>query len=188
MRQTTTFVCAASVALVVLLSVFSNEAITLLAWKKPEYAAAACVVPLLALSQALQGLAAFTEAGISLGNRPAYISGIALTAAAANIGLNFLLVPRFGLLGAGWATLTSFVLWNALHIYFSRKFYRIQFDVRRFVHAGLVGRSVDCDRANDSRGTVPVDPVSAQGCPGAGVPSLALGKWFLYTGRTTATL
>jgi O-antigen/teichoic acid export membrane protein len=139
LRQMTTFVCAASVALVVFLSVFSGEAIRLLAWGKPEFAAAAVVVPLLAFSQALQGLAAFTEAGISLGNRPAYISGIAITCAAANIGLNFLLVPRFGLLGAGWATLTSFVLWNALHVYFSRRFYRIAFDVRRFAHAGLTG-------------------------------------------------
>jgi O-antigen/teichoic acid export membrane protein len=138
-RQMTTFVCAASVALVVFLSVFSDEAIRVLAWGKPEFAAAAVVVPLLAFSQALQGLAAFTEAGISLGNRPAYISGIAITCAAANIGLNLLLVRRFGLLGAGWATLTSFVLWNALHIYFSRKFYRINFDVRRFAHAGLAG-------------------------------------------------
>jgi O-antigen/teichoic acid export membrane protein len=141
-RQMTTFVCAASVALVVFLSVFSDEAIRVLAWKKPEFAAAAVVVPLLAFSQALQGLAAFTEAGISLGNRPAYISGIALVSAAANIGLNFMLVPRYGLLGAGWATLTSFVLWNALHIYFSRKLYRLRFDVRRFVHAGLAGALV----------------------------------------------
>jgi len=138
-RQMTTYVSAASVALVVFLSVFSHEAIRVLAWGKPEFAAAAVIVPLLAFSQALQGLAAFTEAGISLGNRPAYISGIAITSAAANIGLNLALVPQFGLLGAGWATLTSFVLWNALHVYFSRRFYRIEFDVRRFAHAGLAG-------------------------------------------------
>jgi|GEM_PF-2443400 len=138
-RQMTTFVCVASVAMAVFLSIFSAEAIRVLAWGKPEFAAAAIVVPYLAFSQALQGLAAFTEAGISLGNRPAYISGIAITCAAANIGLNFLLVPRYGLLGAGWATLTSFVLWNALHVYFSRRFYRLRFDVRRLLHAGLAG-------------------------------------------------
>jgi O-antigen/teichoic acid export membrane protein len=141
-RQMTTFVCVLSVALVVFLSVFSSEAIRVLAWGKPEFAAAAIVVPLLAFSQALQGLAAFTEAGISLGNRPAYISGVALTCALANIGLNLALVKPFGLLGAGWATLTSFVLWNALHVYFSRKFYGIRFDVRRFVHAGLAGAAL----------------------------------------------
>jgi O-antigen/teichoic acid export membrane protein len=56
-----------------------------------------------------------------------------------NIGLNLLLVRPYGLLGAGWATLTSFVLWNALHVFFSRRFYQMKFDVRRFAHAGLVG-------------------------------------------------
>jgi O-antigen/teichoic acid export membrane protein len=141
-RQMTTFVCAASVAMAVFLSVFSPEAIRLLAWGKPEFAAAAIVVPLLAFSQALQGLAAFTEAGISLGNRPAYLSGVAIACAAVNIGLNLLLVRPYGLVGAGWATLTSFILWNGLHIYFSRRFYRLRFDVRRFLHAGLVGALV----------------------------------------------
>jgi O-antigen/teichoic acid export membrane protein len=180
LRQMTTFVCAASVSMVVFLSVFSSEAIRVLAWGKPEFAAAAVVVPLLAFSQALQGLAAFTEAGISLGNRPAYISGIAITCAAANIGLNFLLVPRFGLLGAGWATLTSFVLWNALHVYFSRRFYRIRFDVRRFAHAGLAGAFlIVVSRA------IPSDLNLMIACPLKAVLSLAYPALLLLTGFLT---
>jgi O-antigen/teichoic acid export membrane protein len=179
-RQMTTFVCAASVAMVVFLSIFSNEAIRVLAWGKPEFAAAAVVVPLLAFSQALQGLAAFTEAGISLGNRPAYISGIAITSAAVNIGLNLLLVPQFGLLGAGWATLTSFVLWNALHVYFSRRFYRIKFDVRRFVHAGLTGALlIVVSRA------IPVDLNLMIACPLKAVLVLAYPALLLLTGFLT---
>ncbi len=180
LRQMTTFVCAASVALVVFLSVFSGEAIHVLAWGKPEFAAAAVVVPLLAFSQALQGLAAFTEAGISLGNRPAYISGIAISCAAANIGLNFLLVPRFGLLGAGWATLTSFVLWNALHVYFSRKFYRLAFDVRRFAHAGLAGAFlIVVSRA------IPADLNLLIACPLKALLVLAYPALLLLTGFLT---
>jgi O-antigen/teichoic acid export membrane protein len=179
-RQMTTFVCAASVALVVFLSIFSSEAIRVLAWGKPEFAAAAVVVPLLAFSQALQGLAAFTEAGISLGNRPAYISGIAITCAAANIGLNVLLVPQFGLLGAGWATLTSFVLWNALHVYFSRRFYRIKFDVRRFTHAGLAGAFlIVVARA------IPSDLSLMIACPLKAVLVLAYPALLLLTGFLT---
>jgi O-antigen/teichoic acid export membrane protein len=180
LRQMTTFVCAASVAMVVFLSVFSGEAIRVLAWGKPEFAAAAVVVPLLAFSQALQGLAAFTEAGISLGNRPAYISGIAISCAAANIGLNLLLVPRFGLLGAGWATLTSFVLWNALHVYFSRRFYRIAFDVRRFAHAGLAGALlIVVSRA------IPADLNPLIACPLKALLVLAYPALLLVTGFFT---
>jgi O-antigen/teichoic acid export membrane protein len=179
-RQMTTFVCAASIAMVVFLSAFSDEAIRVLAWKKPEYAAAAVVVPLLAFSQALQGLAAFTEAGISLGNRPAYISGIAIACAAANIGLNLLLVPPFGLLGAGWATLTSFVLWNALHVYFSRRFYQIRFDVRRFAHAGFVGALLIVLAR-----MIPADLNPLLACPLKGVLVLAYPVLLLATGFLT---
>jgi O-antigen/teichoic acid export membrane protein len=136
-RRVTTFVCAAGVALAVVLSIFAAELIRLLA--TPEFAAAAAVVPLLAFSQALQGLAAFTEAGITLGNKPAYCSGTALAGAAANIGLGLLLIPWFGILGAGWATLASFLLWNGLNLHYSTKFYRLQFDVPSLVHSLVLG-------------------------------------------------
>jgi O-antigen/teichoic acid export membrane protein len=137
-RQVTTYVCAAGAALAVGLSLFAPEIIGLLS-ARPEFAAAAVVVPLLTFSQALQGLASFTEAGITLGNRPAYCSLTALAAAAANLGLGFLLIPRFGIVGAGWATLASFLIWNGLNLRYSTKFYGLRFDVRRIGQALLVG-------------------------------------------------
>jgi O-antigen/teichoic acid export membrane protein len=63
----------------------------------------------------------------------------AFAAAAVNLGLGLLLIPRFGILGAGCGALASFVVWNGLNIYFSTKFYRMQFDVRRLVHSLLLG-------------------------------------------------
>ncbi len=99
-RQVTTYVCVAGAALAMGLSIFAHELIRLLA-SRPEFVAAAVVVPLLTFSQALQGLAAFTEAGITLGNKPAYCSVTAFAAAAVNLGLGFLLIHRFGILGAG---------------------------------------------------------------------------------------
>jgi len=137
-RQVTTFVCVAGVGLAVGLSIFAREMIHLLA-SRPEFVAAAVVVPLLTFSQALQGLAAFTEAGITLGNKPAYCSLTALAAALVNLALGFLLIPRFGILGAGWATLASFLVWNGLNLYYSTKFYSLQFDVQRLLHAVVVG-------------------------------------------------
>jgi O-antigen/teichoic acid export membrane protein len=122
----------------VVLSIFAAELIRLLD-SRHEFVAAAAVVPLLAFSQALQGLAAFTEAGITLGNKPAYCSGTALAGAVANIGLGFLLIPWFGILGAGWATLASFLLWNGLNLHYSTKFYRLRFDISRLLHSLVLG-------------------------------------------------
>jgi O-antigen/teichoic acid export membrane protein len=140
-RQVTTFVCVAGVGLAVGLSIFAGELIRLLS-SRPEFVAAAVVVPLLTFSQALQGLAAFTEAGITLGNKPAYCSATALAAALVNLALGFLLIPQFGILGAGWATLASFLVWNGLNLHFSAKFYAVQFDLRRLLHSLVVGAAL----------------------------------------------
>ncbi len=140
-RRVTTLVCVAGIAFAVGLSIFADEIVHVLA-SRPEFAGAAAVVPLLAFAQALQGLAAFTEAGITLGNRPAFTSWVAFACAAVNLGLNYLLIPRLGILGAGWATLCSFVLWNALNAYFSARFYRLRFDGRRMAHAALLGAAI----------------------------------------------
>jgi O-antigen/teichoic acid export membrane protein len=87
-------------------------------------------------------LAAFTEAGITLGNRPAYCSLTALAAALVNLALGFLLIPRYGILGAGWATMIAFIVWNGLNLYFSTKFYALHFDVQRLLHSVVVGAAL----------------------------------------------
>lgn len=140
-RQVTTFVCTAGIGLAVFLSIFARELIQLLS-SRPEFVAAAVVVPLLTFSQALQGLAAFTEAGITLGNKPAYCSLTALAAALVNLALGFLLIPQFGILGAGWATLASFLVWNGLNLHYSTKFYSLKFDLQRLLHSLVVGASL----------------------------------------------
>jgi O-antigen/teichoic acid export membrane protein len=140
-RQVTTFVCVAGVGLAVGLSIFAGELIRLLS-SRPEFVAAAIVVPLLTFSQALQGLAAFTEAGITLGNKPTYCSATAAAAALVNLALGCLLIPRFGILGAGWATVASFLVWNGLNLHFSTKFYALRFDLKRLLHSLVLGMAV----------------------------------------------
>ena len=177
-RQVTTFVCVAGVALAVGLSIFATELIRLLA-SRPEFVAAAAVVPLLAFSQALQGLAAFTEAGITLGNKPAYCSGTALAGAIANLSLGFLLIPWFGILGAGWATLASFVLWNALNLHYSTRFYQLRFDVARLVHSLLLGALlvVAAELLPSDMSPLLLWPLKA--CLAAGYPLLLMATGFL---------
>jgi len=52
------------------------------------------------------------------------------------------LIPRFGILGAGWATLASFLIWNALNLYFSTKFYALRFDLPRLLHSLTLGAAL----------------------------------------------
>ena len=68
-----------------------------------------------------------------------HVSGIVLIAASVNIGLNFLFVPQWGMLGAAFATMLSYIVWNFLKAYYSAKFYNLHFEVGRFLHITGIG-------------------------------------------------
>ena len=73
--------------------------------------AAAGVTPWIAVSALLYGLTAYYFGqAFTLGKRTALLLPCMALPALANIVLNLVLVPRFGLMGAAWATTASFAL------------------------------------------------------------------------------
>lgn len=78
----------------------------------PELRAAATgVTPWIALSSLLAGLGAYYfRQAFTLGKKTGQLFGVMAVPAIANIILNLLLIPRFGLMGAAWATAASFGL------------------------------------------------------------------------------
>jgi O-antigen/teichoic acid export membrane protein len=74
-------------------------------------AAAASVTPWIALSALLFGLTAYYFGqAFTLGKKTRTLLLAMLVPAAANVVLNVILVPRYGLIGAAWATAASFAL------------------------------------------------------------------------------
>jgi O-antigen/teichoic acid export membrane protein len=74
-------------------------------------AAAASVTPWIALSALLFGLTAYYFGqAFTLGKKTRTLLLAMLVPATANVVLNVLLVPRYGLMGAAWATAASFAL------------------------------------------------------------------------------
>ena len=67
------------------------------------------------------------------------ISANVLVGAIVNIGLNFLLIPYWGIMGAAYSTLISFVVLNGLRLHCSAKFYDLHFDMGRLLHITLAG-------------------------------------------------
>ena len=51
--------------------------------------------------------------------------------AAANIGLNLALIPRFGIMGAAYANGLAYALQAAIAYHFSQRFYPIRYEARR---------------------------------------------------------
>lgn len=61
--------------------------------------------------------------GMSLAKRTGLILSVSVVGAIINIGLNFVLIPMFGIRGAALATLISYFIVFLLNMYFSQRFY-----------------------------------------------------------------
>ena len=85
-------------------------------------AAAVIVTPWIALSAFLSGMIAYYFGfGFTLGKRTELLLLTTAVPAVANIGLNLFLIPRFGLVGAAWATAGSFAIGLVACVLLSRR-------------------------------------------------------------------
>jgi O-antigen/teichoic acid export membrane protein len=99
----------------------------------PEYHAAAPVVPVIALAYVLHGVFLLTAVGIGIAKQARYYPIVTAAAAGTNVMGNLLLVPRFGMMGAAWATVASYVVMAGLGFVLSRRLYPIPFETARLV-------------------------------------------------------
>ena len=121
-----------------LISLFSREILMLFA-RKEAFWGAWIIVPIITYSYVQHGIGNVVGWGMGLMKKSFHMSGIVLIAASANIGLNFLFVPQWGMLGAAFATMLSYIVWNVLKAYYSAKFYDLHFEVGRLLHITVIG-------------------------------------------------
>ena len=96
-----------------------------------RYVPAAEVVTWTAVGVFFQGVYLLTSIGLNITKNTQYYPAATITAAAANVGLNFALVPRFGMIGAAWANAVAYALQALLAFRFSQKFFPVQYETRR---------------------------------------------------------
>jgi O-antigen/teichoic acid export membrane protein len=140
-RLTTYYVIAASL-LGVALSVFARDIVRLIA--PPSYAPAAGVVPILTLAYALWGLYLIMITGMGVTKRTAPMAWIAGAAAAFNLGVNLVVIPRWGMLAAAVTTALANALMVAGGWLYSQRVYPIPFDWRRIGQVGLIAAVIVC--------------------------------------------
>jgi O-antigen/teichoic acid export membrane protein len=89
------------------LSMFSPEIVRLMVG--PKYSSSQDVIPLVALAYIFYGIGYYSQLGMFLTNRTQLIGIISFAAAALNFVLNYVLILEYGMLGAAWATVASFL-------------------------------------------------------------------------------
>jgi O-antigen/teichoic acid export membrane protein len=100
----------------------------LLAPDDPRWTQVSTVITWTAVGVFFQGIYLLTSIGLNITKRTHYYPAATMTAAATNVGLNLLLIPRYGLSGAAWANGAAYAVQAALGYYFSQRFYAIDYE------------------------------------------------------------
>jgi len=129
------YYCFVLVAAALGLSIVIKELLSVIS--ASSFHAAYKVVPIVALAYIFQGMNRFFLAGTYIAKKTMHLGVVGLASAGANIGLNLLLIPRYGMLGAAWATAASFFVMSALALFVSQRVYPIPYVFSRV--ATLIG-------------------------------------------------
>jgi O-antigen/teichoic acid export membrane protein len=128
-------------ALLIVLSLFIENIVRISFFGKhligQDYWKGLSIVPIVLLSALFQGTYFIFLAGIQIEKKTHVLPVITGCAALANITFNFLLIPKFDILGAAWATLLSYMILAAGMFYFSQRFYRIQYEYGKLMSIGI---------------------------------------------------
>jgi O-antigen/teichoic acid export membrane protein len=111
------YFAVASVGIIALVTLTSKDAVVVLASEK--FQKAHSLVPLLVAALLLAASHFFIDPGLLIYRKTGIMARIAVYSTGVNIALNVLLLPKLGLLGAGLATLLSYLFMTLMTLYSS---------------------------------------------------------------------
>jgi O-antigen/teichoic acid export membrane protein len=121
----------------VLLSALAPAMLRLLTTR--DYAEAASVIGLLSLAAAASGAYQMVALGANLAQRTGVVAWTALSAAVTNVALNLALIPLWGMVGAGLASLAANLVSTSLVYMMSQRLYPIPYQPLRILAIWLAG-------------------------------------------------
>jgi len=96
-----------------------------------QYVEAAGVVTWTAVGVFFYGIYLLTSIGLNITSHTEYYPVSTAIGAAVNIALNFLWIPRYGIVGAAWANAAAYALQAGVAYRLSQRFYPVQYEYRR---------------------------------------------------------
>lgn len=120
------------------LSLYGKELVELFAQQETYYRAS-LVVPLIVFSYVIYGISMISSFGMYLSGNNKFVAYITLFCAALNIGLNFWLVPLYGMLGAAINTVIAFAVLDILSNIASNKYYKINYEHWKIIRLYIIG-------------------------------------------------
>ena len=117
-------------------SMFSKEILSIMVSSK--YYESYKVMPTLLFAQILYAAVTIVGYGIAFKKRSEYTLLSTTVAALVNIGLNLLLIKKFGILAAGLTTWIGYLIMLLLITYFSQKLYFCPYQIKKLIFTSLI--------------------------------------------------
>ncbi|MCG8460318.1 MAG: polysaccharide biosynthesis C-terminal domain-containing protein, partial [Holophagales bacterium] len=108
----------------------------------PSYARSYEVVPLVALAYSFAGVQFCLSPGVHIAGKTQYLTLFSVVGAILNLGLNFLLVPEHGMIGATWATAISYAFLALTTAFLAQKVYWLPIERSRLLRIVAGGAAV----------------------------------------------
>ncbi len=139
-RILTYFVLFSSVV-VLLVSLYIDDIVRIHVFHRfvinPAYWSGLGIVPIILLGYLFNGMYVNFMAGIYIEKKTSHLPYITGIGAFINVAINLLLIPRFGMFGAAWATFFAYA-GMATAIYFvSQRFYPVRYELGRLTKLGI---------------------------------------------------
>lgn len=96
----------------------------------PEYTHAVVIMRLVVFASVFNGISMFTCKGLELAKHPKYILYSLIVAAIVNCGYNAVFIKVYGITASAHSSILSYLIYNLLLVYFTRKFYDIIIDYK----------------------------------------------------------
>ncbi len=138
-RMTTYFAAGATLFLLAL-STFARDLILLACGSKAaDYLPAQGVIPIVTLAFLFSGIYIILTAGVYAEGRSRMLPVVVGVGASVNVGLNLLLIPRLGVLGAAWSTLAAYGVMVLFLYLYTRRFYPVAYEYARLAKVAVAG-------------------------------------------------
>ncbi len=105
----------------------------LLVMAEPEYWASYSVIPIIALTYAIWSTRSIIEVGVFLKRKTTLIAYYTCIGAFVKVVLSFILIPRYEMAGAAWATLISFMVTLTIDFLYNRRLFKIDYEWLRVI-------------------------------------------------------
>ncbi|MEE4312451.1 MAG: flippase [candidate division KSB1 bacterium] len=104
-----------------------------------EYWTSASIVPLILASYIFYGIYLNFQIGVYLNNKTTYLMLSGGAGAILNVALNYILIPRMGIMGAAYATLVSYVFMAFLFYAMAKHLYPVKYEWWRIIKVMVTG-------------------------------------------------